>query len=56
MNLSDAVAIFLTSPIWTSILAGLMIKEEKLDSTIIITILVSFCGILLIVKPHFIMV
>ena len=55
MNLSDAIAIFLTSPIWTSILAGIFIKEEKLDKSIFITILVSFFGILLIVKPAFLM-
>lgn len=52
MQLSDAVAIFLTTPIWTTLMASVILKE-KMKSAIFISIIVSFFGILLIVKPPF---
>jgi len=54
MNLSDAMAIFLTTPIVTTVLAAIFLKEG-LQKQIILSILVSFVGILLIVKPPFIL-
>ncbi|KAL4449994.1 hypothetical protein ABPG74_015113 [Tetrahymena malaccensis] len=54
MNLSDAMAIFLTTPIVTTLLASVILKES-LQKQIIVSILVSFAGILLIVKPPFLM-
>jgi drug/metabolite transporter (DMT)-like permease len=54
MNLSDAMAIFLTTPIVTTVLAAVFLKEG-LKKEIIFSILVSFLGILLIVKPPFIL-
>ncbi|KAL4498508.1 hypothetical protein ABPG72_019626 [Tetrahymena utriculariae] len=54
LNLGDAQAIFLTSPIWTSILASIWLKE-KLQPSVISSIIISFIGIVLIVKPPFLL-
>lgn len=53
MNLSDAMAIFLTTPIVTTILASIFLSEG-FQKAVLASIIVSFIGILLIVKPPFI--
>jgi len=52
LGISDAMTIFLTSPIWTSLLAGVFL-HEKLTLRLWLSIGISFAGILFVIQPDF---
>ncbi|KAL4473012.1 hypothetical protein ABPG73_005363 [Tetrahymena malaccensis] len=53
LDVTESVTISQTSPFWTTILAGLILKE-KLRPNLFLTLIFSFVGILLIIQPTFI--
>lgn len=53
LNMSDAIVVANTNPIWTSFLAAIFLGE-KLTRKSLLFCMISFIGIVLIVKPNFI--
>ncbi|KAL4427177.1 hypothetical protein ABPG74_013381 [Tetrahymena malaccensis] len=52
LNISDGIVIANTNPLWTSLLASVFLGEKITKKQVIFS-LVSFTGIILIVKPNF---
>jgi len=52
LNVGDAMTIFQTAPIWTAILAGIILKEP-ISAKLFVSIGFSFVGIILVMQPPF---
>lgn len=54
INLSEAIVLHKTAPLWTTIIAVFIIRSERFSYKAIIEIFVCLLGIVLITRPPFI--